>query len=472
MSGSANERKLRHQSAFKNSGVDGRRKREEKRVQIRKTKKSALLKRRRLGKEGHVGGGIAEICRNIADPAQFLSATTALRKLLSIAENPPLDAVVATGVTATLVGFLAHPNTELQLEAAWALTNIASGSSVHAAAVVDAGGAKAFCSLLLSPNEGVREQCIWGVGNIAGDSCEARDLIISMGGLAMILRSLQYKMSVSVLRTATWALSNFCRGKPGPDMNVIAPALPILAQLTRSSDNAVLIDALWSLSYLTDASDEQIERVVATGFLPSAIALMAHPNLSIQVPAVRLLGNVVSGHEKLTQRAIDAGVVLALRQTLESRSKGLRKETCWAISNLAAGSSSQMQELLKLDFVPAMQALLRDGEMEVRKEAGWVLSNLASGNASAQQRKYLARCGLHRDMCTVLADEVQAGGLYKNALDGLRALLRFSSELRADVVECGGVDRIGDLQEHAEHGVYEAAVGILEEFFEESMVEN
>ena len=77
MSGSANERKLRHQSAFKNSGVDGRRKREEKRVQIRKTKKSALLKRRRLGKEGHVGGSLAQICRNIADPAQFLSATTA-----------------------------------------------------------------------------------------------------------------------------------------------------------------------------------------------------------------------------------------------------------------------------------------------------------------------------------------------------------------------------------------------------------
>lgn len=302
--------------------------------------------------------------------------------------------MINLGVVPLLVGFLTrHDKPELQFEAAWALTNIASGTTDHTLAVVTSGAVPLLCSLLLSTNDDVCEQAVWALGNIAGDSPQYRDVVLNAGAMTPLLAVLRRSSNkVSVLRNATWTLSNFCRGKPKPESYLVLPALTLLPHLIYSPDEEVITDACWTLSYLSDGPIECVQAVLDAGVCRRIVELVGHPQPSIQTPALRTVGNIVTGNEQQTQAALDAGVLTQLVPLLKHQKKLIRKEACWTISNITAGTRGQIQDVIDANVIPPLLQQLASEEFDVKKEAAWAISNATSGG-STEQIRYLVHEG-------------------------------------------------------------------------------
>ncbi|OWY97700.1 Importin alpha-2 subunit, partial [Phytophthora megakarya] len=324
------------------------------------------------------------------DPMEQSNAVSKLRRLLSLETNPPIQEVINLGVVPLLVEFLKqHDRPEMQFEAAWALTNIASGTTEHTEAVIRCGAVGLLCALLLSPNEDVCEQAVWALGNISGDSPQCRDVVLNAGAMMPLLAVLRRSSGkATILRNATWTLSNLCRGTPRPDFALVIPALKLLPHLIHSPDEEVVTDACWTLSYLSDGSTDAIQTVIDAGVCRRVVDLMCHPTSSILTPALRAVGNVVTGNEQQTQLMLDLAILPRLVPLLKHEKKLIRKEACWVISNITAGTPSQIQEVIDANVIPPLLFQLMSVEFDVRKEAAWTISNATSGGTT-EQIKYL-----------------------------------------------------------------------------------
>uniref|UniRef100_A0A3P9M5X8 Importin subunit alpha n=1 Tax=Oryzias latipes TaxID=8090 RepID=A0A3P9M5X8_ORYLA len=463
--------------SFKNKGRDVetmRRHRNEVTVELRKNKRDEhLLKKRNVPQEESLEDSdvdsdfkgqnvtLDDILQNAtSDNAVVqLSAVQAARKLLSSDRNPPIDDLIKSGILPILVKCLERDdNPSLQFEAAWALTNIASGTSAQTQAVVKSNAVPLFLRLLHSPHQNVCEQAVWALGNIIGDGPQCRDYVISLGVVKPLLSFISPSIPITFLRNVTWVIVNLCRNKdPPPPMETVQEILPALCMLIYHTDLNILVDTVWALSYLTDGGNEQIQMVIDSGVVPFLVPLLSHQEVKVQVRR-----NFVEGVDQ-------PFLVCALKNIYVFMTVSDRvslQEAVWFLSNITAGNQQQVQAVIDAGLIPMIIHQLAKGDFGTQKEAAWAISNLTISGRK-DQVEFLVEHNVIPPFCSLLS--VKDSQVVQVVLDGLKNILimagQEASTIAEIIEECGGLEKIEQLQQHENEDIYKLAFEIIDQYF-------
>ncbi|CAK4106425.1 unnamed protein product [Aphanomyces euteiches] len=354
-----------------------------------------------------------------------LEAAKKLRLLLSSERDLLIRQMLDKNWTPRLIKWLRlRERPTLQVEALWALTNIAAGATDNTSVLLQNGVIPTLVSLLDSSNDEVLEQSVWVLGNLAGEGSQTRDLVLSAGALAPLITNLRKTPpeKLSLLRILTWTLSNLCDGQPRPvfDINIV---LPSLSKMLSSADTEVLSHVCWAFSHLCDGPSTHIQAVVDSEVCLRLVELLGHNSWRVTKPALRAIGNIVCAEDDhdYTQHIIECGAVPSLRKLIAHSNREIQKEACWTLSNIAAGTVDQIQCVLDSGCIPSLMGLASSEttDAEVRSEACWVVLN-ATSCGSDSQIEYLVNEGCIQ----ILGNLLEETSMVMMALEGLERILQ------------------------------------------------
>ncbi|XP_003739017.1 importin subunit alpha-5 [Galendromus occidentalis] len=483
-------------SQFKNRGKDletNRNRRKDDVIELRKARKDEQLSKRRnvamveptsdTDETDQLDQSSPQPGQNVAvtdieklvqgmhsnDLDEVYRSTHLARKILSRERNPPIDKFIAFNAVPRLVQLLERDDRpDLQFETAWALTNIASGNSEQTECVVKSGSCDHFIRLLSSPAINVAEQAVWALANIAGEGPAYRDMIIDLGVVPALTRLVKPTAAPSFLANVAWCLSNLCRNKnPPPPLHAIQACLPSVKQLLMHDSPSVVSDACWSLSYISDGDNDRIQMVLSLGILDRIVALARNSNdRNLAIPALRTLGNIVTGTDDQTQVVIDHGALLAFKHLLLHPTLNLRKEVSWALSNITAGRKEQVQAVIDNGLLSLLIDLLKNGDSRTQKEACWAVCNLTCSGTVEQIACLFKEGGMQPLVDMLGRQDTKITGVI---LDSIQNILRAADSLNRKEALCeileeyGLVDHLERLQMHSNIEIYEMAAKLIEE---------
>lgn len=231
-------------------------------------------------------------------------------------------------------------------------------------------------------------------------------------------------------------------------------------------------DVCWALSYLSDGPNERIQAVLNAMVAPRLVELLGSSTPTVQTPALRTVGNIVTGDDSQTQYILNLNVLPALLWLLDHPKKNIRKEACWTLSNITAGTPEQIQAVINADIFPKLITMLQADEFDIQKEAAWAISNATSGG-TPDQICYLVQHGTLGPLCNLLV--AHDSKIVTVAIEGIENILKTGATLANNqggvnpfvnvIAEGNGLQLIEDLQNHANTNIYSRAVKILETYF-------
>ncbi|KAH8256645.1 hypothetical protein KR026_009131, partial [Drosophila bipectinata] len=391
------------------------------------------------------------------------------RKLLGCLQDPPIDMMIQHGILPCCVDFLKrNHNPKLQLEAAWTLTNVTSGNTEQTMAVVKSGAVAPLMALLRSESTDVVEQVLWALSNI---SAECRDLVYGLNIIDEIMPLLEVKGPITYNRNLTWLISILCRSEmDSASFAKICKFLPhLMCQLCNPLELGILSNTIWAFTYLTDHSVHQTQVVLETGALPWIVGqLTIQTHISVLMPALRCVENVIAKTEDFGNYAISVGCLPYLGNLLEHEKPMVVKRTVCIFTQLSY-NQNQIQAMLEAKIYAQLAKILSNGDFRIQREVVVCICNTITFGTPHQTIAMVDEYDIFLPFIKLL--DSQDTRILIRILTGIEGLFNLAENLQAIQIftfkfeEKGGLERLEKLKLHYNEAVHEMSVRLIESYY-------
>lgn len=240
---------------------------------------------------------------------------------------------------------------------------------------------------LLSRSDGGAEELqrilLWCVGLVSSYSSQLREYVLREGCLQIVTATLSKSpKSLDLYRQCVWTLKTLCGTANGHSIgfSTIWATLSTLQNVfSQTNDIYVVRDASSILLAISRTGEISNVAIIEAGLLPIIVSYLKHPNVSIRICMLEIIGNMVmcSEGDDIVQAVIDAQALPVLTALFSSPERELAAESLWVMSNITAGSDAQIDSAIKSGALSmAISIILSTREVyRVKKEAGFVLLN-------------------------------------------------------------------------------------------------
>jgi hypothetical protein len=196
-------------------------------------------------------------------------------------------------------------------------------------------------------------------------------------------------------------------------------------------------------------------------------------NILLIESAMRIIGNLLTGDDLMTDEILKYGVLSLLDRYLFHSNASIRREAAWCISNITAGTINQIMAVVEAGLVQRLAELVKDPINDIAREATWAIANCVSGadlNLCFKLANNLAMQGLiyiiiHHQEPTLLGIALE--GLYNFFKNGeiVKQIGNGRNPFVDHFINEGAIDYLEKLQEHNNKEIYNITIDMLDQFF-------
>ncbi|KAG2391903.1 hypothetical protein C9374_013388 [Naegleria lovaniensis] len=326
---------------------------------------------------------------------------------------------------------------ELQLESAWCITNIAAVRDDCVAFCIPTLVhiiSNSFIDIVL------QEQCIWALGNIAlglmnEGNIPLSTVIVQNGAVPYLANIIRACRINEVVKTTLWCVSNIIKnellhyhtGSESQQLiwnslgNLYEPVIYLLLK-RQLTDVESIRELLFVLTYLTaipvQFDDESQSKNLLSQIAQICVKYLKLQNCALNVPIVRLLGNLFSSINLFS--LLDQPVAFELMNLLISLDDK-NKEWCYMLSNIS--SFEEINEILVQNYslIEVMNQIISQGclsnDKELLREATITLINLVTANQNRHLTLPIAQLITKQVTPNVIFDDSELNQQFKTILE-------------------------------------------------------